>query len=65
MEGGEGLAAALEVGGASGLAREAGPETLALAGDRGPVLEAALRAVEAALDAGAQRVEASFEPERP
>ena len=65
MEGADALAAARQVGGATGLAREAGPETLALAGDRGPVLEASLRAVEAALDAGAERVQASFEPERP
>jgi len=36
----------------SGLAREAGPETTVLAGGRKDVLDATVRAVEAALDAG-------------
>ena len=48
------LDAAREAAGETGLAREAGPETIVLAGDRGEVLEAATRVVDAALDAGAR-----------
>lgn len=40
----------------SGLAREAGPERLSLAGGRAEVLEALFKAMEAALDAGAKTV---------
>jgi uncharacterized protein YqgV (UPF0045/DUF77 family) len=47
----------------SGLAREAGPEVTALAGGRREVLEASLRVVEAALDAGAHAVEVRVEAE--
>ena len=47
----------------SGLAREAGPEVTALAGGRREVLEASLRVLEAALDAGAQAVEVRVEAE--
>jgi len=65
VDGDAGLAAARDAGAASGLARDAGPDTLSLAGDRDAVLRAALAAVEAALGAGAERVRASFEPERP
>ena len=52
----------------SGLAREGGPETTVLAGGRKEVLEAAMKTVEAALDAGARavvvKVEAEGESER-
>lgn len=47
----------------SGLAREAGPEITALAGGRREVLEASLRVLEAALDAGAHAVEVRVEVE--
>jgi uncharacterized protein YqgV (UPF0045/DUF77 family) len=40
----------------SGLAREAGPESLSLAGGRAEVLRALFKAMEAALDAGAKSV---------
>ena len=47
----------------SGLAHEAGPETTMLAGGRREVLEASLRVIEAALDAGAQAVQMKVEAE--
>jgi uncharacterized protein YqgV (UPF0045/DUF77 family) len=47
----------------SGLAHEAGPETTVLAGGRGEVLEASLKVIEAALDAGAQAVKVKVEAE--
>jgi uncharacterized protein YqgV (UPF0045/DUF77 family) len=47
----------------SGLAREGGPETTVLAGGRKEVLEAAMKTVEAALDAGARAVEVKVEVE--
>jgi uncharacterized protein YqgV (UPF0045/DUF77 family) len=47
----------------SGLAREAGPEVTALAGGRREVLEASLKVIEAALDAGAHAVEVRVEAE--
>jgi uncharacterized protein YqgV (UPF0045/DUF77 family) len=47
----------------SGLAREGGPETTVLAGGRKEVLEAAMKAVEAALEAGARAVEMKVEAE--
>ena len=47
----------------SGLAREGGPETTVLAGGRKEVLEAAMKTVEAALDAGARAVEVKVEAE--
>jgi uncharacterized protein YqgV (UPF0045/DUF77 family) len=47
----------------SGLAREAGPEVTALAGGRGEVLQASLKVIEAALDAGAHAVEVRVEAE--
>lgn len=47
----------------SGLAREAGPETIILSGGRREVLEAMTRTVEVALDAGAHTVEARIEAE--
>jgi uncharacterized protein YqgV (UPF0045/DUF77 family) len=47
----------------SGLAREGGPETTVLAGGRKEVLEATMKTVEAALDAGAHAVEVKVEAE--
>jgi uncharacterized protein YqgV (UPF0045/DUF77 family) len=49
--------------GETGLAREAGPEALVLAGDRREVLEATMEVVEASLDAGASAVEIKVEAE--
>lgn len=59
----EQVEAAKTAASASGLAREAGPEVTALAGRRREVLEASLRVVEAALDAGAHAVEVRVEAE--
>jgi uncharacterized protein YqgV (UPF0045/DUF77 family) len=59
----EQVEAAKRVASDSGLAREAGPEVTALAGGRREVLEASLRVVEAALDAGARAVEVRVEAE--
>lgn len=59
----EQLEAARSVAGESGLAHEAGPETLVLAGSRQEVLEAVMRVVEASLDAGARAVEVKVEAE--
>ena len=57
-----------EAAGASGLARESGPVRTLLAGGRAEVLKAAVRAIEAALDAGARcvdvRVEATEDADR-
>ncbi len=47
----------------SGLGREAGPEVTALTGGRDEVLEATMKVVQAALDAGAQAVEVRVEAE--
>ena len=47
----------------SGMAREAGPETTVLAGGRREVLEATMKVLEAALDAGAHAVEVKVEAE--
>lgn len=47
----------------SGLAREAGPEITALAGGRGEVLDAMMKVIDAALDAGAHAVEVRVEAE--
>jgi uncharacterized protein YqgV (UPF0045/DUF77 family) len=47
----------------SGMAHEAGPETTVLAGGRREVLEATMKVVEAALDAGAHAVEVKVEAE--
>ena len=49
--------------GDSGLAREAGPETTALAGERSEVLEAMRKVIEASLDAGAHAVQVKVETE--
>jgi uncharacterized protein YqgV (UPF0045/DUF77 family) len=59
----EQVEAAKRVAGESGLAREAGPEITALAGGRREVLEASLKVIEAALDAGAHAVEVRVEAE--
>ena len=53
--------AAKTAAGDSGLAYEAGPETMVLAGGRREVLDAVTRVVEAALDAGAGGVELKIE----
>jgi uncharacterized protein YqgV (UPF0045/DUF77 family) len=64
----EQVEAAIRTAGDSGLAREAGPEVTVLIGGRREVLEATMKVVEAALDAGAHavkvRVEAQGEAER-
>ena len=54
---------AKEAAGATGLAREAGPETIMLVGGREQVLKAMAKVVEAALDAGAEAVEVKVEAE--
>ena len=59
----EQVEAARAAAGESGLAHEAGPETLVLAGGRQEVLEAAMRVVEASLDAGARAVQVKVEVE--
>jgi uncharacterized protein YqgV (UPF0045/DUF77 family) len=47
----------------TGLAHEAGPETLVLAGGRREVLQATMEVIEASLDAGASAVEIKVEAE--
>lgn len=59
----EQIEAAKRAAAESGMAHEAGPETTVLAGGRKEVLEAALRVIEAALDAGAHAVEVKVEAE--
>ena len=59
----EQVEAAKRVASDSGLAREAGPETTVLAGGRKEVLEATMKTVEAALDAGTRAVEVRVEAE--
>jgi len=59
----EQIEAAREAAGASGLAREAGPEAVMLAGGRVEVLEAMRRVLDAALDAGVRAVEVRVEAE--
>jgi len=59
----EQVEAAKRVAGESGLAREAGPKITALAGGHREVLEASLKVIEAALDAGAHAVEVRVEAE--
>ena len=59
----EQVEAAKEAASGSGLAREAGPETTVLAGGREEVLEATMRVIEAALDAGAHAVNVKVEAE--
>ena len=60
----EQIDAARRAAGDSGLAREAGPETTALAGERSEVLGAMLKVIEASLDAGAHAVQVNVETER-
>ena len=57
------IEAAKTAAGETGLAHEAGPEQMVLAGGRKDVLEATMRVVEAALDAGARGVEVAVEAE--
>lgn len=59
----EQVEAAKKVAGESGLAHEASPETTVLAGGRREVLDATVRVLEAALDAGARAVEVKVEAE--
>ena len=59
----EQIDAARRAAGDSGLAREAGPETTALAGERSEVLEAMRKVIEASLDAGAHAVQVNVEAE--
>ncbi len=54
---------AKEAAATSGLAREAGPETMMLAGGRKEVLRAMTKVIAAALDAGAEAVEVNVEAE--
>jgi uncharacterized protein YqgV (UPF0045/DUF77 family) len=57
----EQVEAAKKAAGDSGLAHEAGPETMILTGGRREVLEAVTKVVEASLDAGARAVEMKIE----
>ena len=57
----EQIEAGREAAGASGLARETGPESTALAGSRAEVLEALPKVIEAALDAGVRGVKVRIE----
>ena len=59
----EQVEAAKQAAGETGLAHEAGPETLVLAGGRREVLEATMKVVEASLDAEASAVEIKVEAE--
>lgn len=59
----EQVEAAKTVAGETGLAHEAGPETLVLAGGRREVLEATMEVIEASLDAGASAIEIKVEAE--
>ena len=60
--GGDGpVEAAKTAAGQTGIAHEAGPDTMVLAGERREVLDAATRVVETALDAGAGGVELRIE----
>ena len=58
---GEALAAAREAASPSGIVRDAGPQELVIAGAHDDVLEAFGAALTAALGAGANGLEASFE----
>ncbi len=57
----EQIEAGREAAGASGLAQETGPESMALSGSREEVLEALLKVIGAALDAGARGVSIKVE----
>lgn len=55
--------AARQAAGDTGLAHEAGPEAVVLAGGRSEVLSAMSKVIEASLDAGARTVEIKVEAE--
>jgi uncharacterized protein YqgV (UPF0045/DUF77 family) len=55
------IEAAARAAGESGLAHESGPGSTLLAGDRAEVLQAALKVIEASLDAGAHIVQVKVE----
>lgn len=55
--------AARRAAGETGLAHEAGPETVVLAGARKEVLDALSKVIETSLDAGARTVEIKVEAE--
>jgi uncharacterized protein YqgV (UPF0045/DUF77 family) len=55
------IEAGMEAASATGLAYEAGPETMVLAGGRSEVLEAVVKVIEASLDAGAHEVRVQVE----
>ena len=59
----EQVEAAKTAAGETGLAHEAGPETLVLAGGRREVLAATMGVIEASLDAGASAIEIKVEAE--
>jgi uncharacterized protein YqgV (UPF0045/DUF77 family) len=59
----EQVEAAKTAAGETGLAHEAGPDTLVLAGGRREVLEATMEVIEASLDAGASAIEIKVEVE--
>ena len=59
----EQVEAAKKAAGETGLAHEAGPETLVLAGGRREVLDATMEVIEASLDAGASTIEIKVEAE--
>jgi uncharacterized protein YqgV (UPF0045/DUF77 family) len=59
----EQVEAAKTAAGETGLAHEAAPETLVLAGGRREVLEATMEVIEASLDAGASAIEIKVEAE--
>ena len=59
----EQVEAAKTAAGETGLAREAGPETLMLAGGQREVLEATMEVIEASLDAGVSAIQIKVEAE--
>lgn len=59
----EQIEAAKSAAGETGLAHEAGPETIMLAGGREEVLDATRKVIDTALDAGAHVVEVKVEVE--
>ena len=57
------IEAATNAAGETSLANEAGPETIVLAGSRAEVLQATMKIIDAALEAGAKAVEVKVEAE--
>lgn len=57
------LEAAMKAAGETGLANEAGPETVILAGGRAEVLGAMMKVLDESLEAGAKAVEVKVESE--